>query len=241
MVYKTIILSDIHVGSSSSRWKECLDFLENQNFKLLILNGDILDGWKIKSIKNISDFIKFTKKILKIVKKKESKLIYIRGNHDDFLDGIIPFDLDNITITKDYIYESFDKKYYILHGDIFDVITTNLKILSKIGDIGYNFLLYINRLYNKWRKFRGKKYYSLSSKIKNSVKSAVSYISSYEKELTKLAKVKKVDGVICGHIHHPEIKNIENTLYLNSGDWVESLTALVENLDGEWEIIHYDE
>ena len=173
------------------------------------------------------------------MEKHKTGVIYVRGNHDDFLDNILPFVFGKIHLVKDYTYISKGRKYLILHGDIFDSITTNLRWLAKLGDVGYTFLLWLNKVYNVYRIRRGLPYYSLSQVIKQKVKSAVSYISDYEKELVKLARSKGCDGVICGHIHHPAMTQYGDVLYLNSGDWVESLTALVENYDGDWKIIYY--
>jgi UDP-2,3-diacylglucosamine pyrophosphatase LpxH len=142
---------------------------------------------------------------------------------------------------RDYVYESFDKKYYIVHGDIFDSITTQLKWIAKLGDIGYTFLLWLNKLYNQYRVARGLPYYSLSQVIKMKVKTAVKYISDYEEKLAELARSKGCQGVICGHIHQPEMRTIDGISYLNSGDWVESSSALVEETDGTWSIVYYHE
>ena len=142
---------------------------------------------------------------------------------------------------NDHIHESFGKKYFVVHGDIFDPVTTRLKWLAKLGDISYTFILWLNRHYNSYRVKRGLPYYSLSQAIKNKVKSAVSFISDYENQLSAVAKLKKCDGIICGHIHQPANKVIGDIHYLNSGDWVESLTALAETYEGEWKVIYYEE
>ena len=147
----------------------------------------------------------------------------------------------NIKIVKEYIHESHGKRYFVTHGDIFDSITTQMKWLAQLGDIGYTFLLWINSIYNGYRAKRGKPYYSLSQSIKQKVKSAVSYISDFEHELVKFARAKKCDGVICGHIHHPANTFYDGIHYLNSGDWVETLSALVEDEEGNWNIIRYEE
>jgi len=175
------------------------------------------------------------------MEKYKTKIIYLRGNHDDFLDNILPFMFGDINVVKDYIYESKGKKYLVIHGDIFDAITTNLRWLAMLGDVGYTFLLWLNKIYNNWRIRKGLPYYSLSQVIKQKVKSAVSYISNYESELVNLARKKGCNGVICGHIHHPVITQYGDILYLNSGDWVESLSALVENYKGEWELVYYSD
>jgi UDP-2,3-diacylglucosamine pyrophosphatase LpxH len=128
-----------------------------------------------------------------------------------------------------------------VHGDVFDSVTTNLKWVAKLGDVGYTFLLWLNQRYNNYRLKRGLPYYSLSQAVKAKVKSAVSYIDDFEKQLVCLANIRKCDGIICGHIHHPALKKIGNIEYMNSGDWVETLSALVETYEGMWEIVYYNE
>jgi UDP-2,3-diacylglucosamine pyrophosphatase LpxH len=240
--YKTIVLSDIHLGTKSSKAKEVVRFLKNNTCDNLFLNGDIIDGWQLKKGgKWKKKHTRFFRVVLKMMEKYKTKIIYVRGNHDDFLDNIIPFVFGEITIVKDYIYVSKGKKFLVVHGDIFDAITTHLRWLAMLGDVGYTLLLWINKVYNNWRIRRGLPYYSLSQVVKQKVKSAVSYISNYEKELVNYCRKKECDGVICGHIHHPAITQYGDTLYLNSGDWVESLTALVENYKGEWDIVYYED
>lgn len=242
--YPTIVLSDIHLGTSSSKTKEVTNFLKSVNCKRLILNGDIIDGWALRkggTRKWQAKHTDFFKIIMKMMEKQGTEVIYVRGNHDDFLDGLIPMTFYNIKIVKEYIHESHGKRYFVTHGDIFDSITTQMKWLAQLGDIGYTFLLWINSIYNGYRAKRGKPYYSLSQSIKQKVKSAVSYISDFEHELGKFARAKKCDGVICGHIHHPANTFYDGIHYLNSGDWVETLSALVEDEEGNWNIIRYEE
>jgi UDP-2,3-diacylglucosamine pyrophosphatase LpxH len=240
--YKTIVLSDIHLGTKNSAAKEVSRFLKYNTCDSLILNGDIIDGWQLrKGGKWKKKHTRFFRVVLKMIEKHKTDVLYLRGNHDDFLDNIIPFVFGDIRIVKDYIYTSKEKKYYIIHGDIFDAITTNFRWLAKLGDIGYTLLLWINKIYNHYRLRKGLPYYSLSQVIKQKVKSAVSYISDYENELVKLARSKGCDGVICGHIHHPAITMYGDIVYMNSGDWVESLTALVENFNGDWKIVRYSD
>jgi UDP-2,3-diacylglucosamine pyrophosphatase LpxH len=239
--HKTIIISDVHLGTSGSKAKQLVRFLKQNTCENLILNGDIIDGWQLQrsSGKWKRKHTRFFKLILKMVDKYKTKVIYLRGNHDDFLDQILPIRIGKISIMRDYIYESAGKRFYITHGDIFDSITTKLKFIAKLGDIGYTFLLWLNKCYNQYRAKRGLPYYSLSQKIKAKVKSAVSYIDDFEKELANFARVKECDGIICGHIHQPAIKEIDGIIYMNSGDWVESLTALTEDFKGNWELVHY--
>jgi len=238
--FRTIVISDVHLGTSASKAKELVRFLKKNTCDTLILNGDIVDGWRLrKSGKWKKKHTRFFRVVIKMIEKIKTEVIYIRGNHDDFLDTIMPFFVGNLSIRKDYVFQSHGKKYYVCHGDVFDSVTTNLKWLAKLGDIGYTFLLWVNKIYNNRRVRKGLPYFSLSQKIKQKVKGAVSYISDFEEELVDLAKAKNCDGVICGHIHHPAIQSYDNILYMNSGDWVESMTALAENEDGEWQIIYY--
>jgi len=240
--YKTIVLSDIHLGTEGSKAKEVTWFLKHNICEKLILNGDIIDGWQLKkSGRWKNKHTKFFKRVLKMIDDHGTEVIYLRGNHDDFLDQIIPMQLGKISVQRDCFIESGDKKLYVIHGDVFDSITTNLKWIAKLGDIGYTFLLWLNQRYNKYRERRGLPYYSLSQAVKSKVKSAISYIQDYEEQLAIMARIKKCDGIICGHIHQPALKTIDGILYMNSGDWVESLTALVETREGEWKIVSFEE
>jgi len=241
--YRTIVLSDIHLGIKASKAKEVVHFLKNHKCETLILNGDIIDGWQLrKNGKWKKQHSNFFKHVINLISKaKCDEIVYLRGNHDDFLDEILPFSLGNFKIKKHHIHYGVEKKYFVTHGDIFDNITTKLKWVAKLGDVGYTFLLWLNRHYNIYREKRGLPYYSLSQIVKAKVKSAVSFINDYENALVKVARSRKCHGIICGHIHQPVIKNIDGIEYLNSGDWVESLTALVEEADGKWKIVYYQE
>lgn len=235
--HKTIVLSDIHLGSKWSKTKEVICYLKYNTCDTLFLCGDIIDGWSLRrgnKIKWKKRHTRFIKKILDI--QHSTQVVYLRGNHDDFLDRLMPIKFGNIEVVKDYVYESFGKRYYILHGDVFDTVTSNFKFLSKLGDIGYDLLLQINKFYNYRRIKKGLPYYSLSREIKAKIKASVSYISDFEEHIVEIAHKKKCQGVICGHIHHPEKKEYGEILYLNSGDWVESLSALTEDMQGNWEI-----
>ncbi len=240
--YRTIVISDVHLGTAGSKAKELVKFLKTNTCDRLILNGDIIDGWQLKKNgKWKKAHTRFFKRIIQMIEAHNTEVIYLRGNHDDFLDHLIPFRLGNISIQLDYTLQSNDKKYYVVHGDVFDTVTTNLKWIAKLGDIGYTFLLWLNQRYNNYRLKRGLPYYSLSQAVKAKVKKAVSYISDFENQLSGLAEIKKCDGIICGHIHQPAMKKIGNLEYMNSGDWVESLTALVEDYEGHWEIVYYED
>jgi len=241
--YKTIVLSDIHLGIKASKAKQVVHFLKHHKCETLILNGDIIDGWQLRKNgkwkKQHSNFFKYV--INLVAKSKCEEIIYLRGNHDDFLDEILPFTLGNFKIKRHHIHYGVRRKYFVTHGDIFDTVTTKLSWLAKLGDVGYTFLLWLNRHYNTYREKRGLPYYSLSQAVKAKVKSAVSFISDYESELSQVAKARKCHGIICGHIHQPAIKMINGIEYMNSGDWVESLTALVEDSEGNWKIVYYQE
>lgn len=166
----------------------------------------------------------------------DTKIIYVRGNHDDFLDRVIPLAFTNISVVKDYIYTSGEKRYYVLHGDVFDKVTSSMSWLAKVGDVGYSFLLWANKIYNHRRLKKGLPYYSIAREIKLKVKASVSYISDFESHIVDIARKKGCQGVICGHIHDPEKKMIGDVLYLNSGDWVESLSALTEDYEENWDV-----
>ncbi len=237
---KTIIISDVHLGTKGSKSKELVRFLKQYRCKNLILNGDIIDGWQLKkSGKWKRKHTRFFTKILKMIEDDGTRITYLRGNHDDFLDQVLPFTVGNLTICREFIYESNGKKYYVVHGDVFDSITTQFKWIAKLGDIGYTFLLWLNRQYNYKRLKKGLPYFSLSQKIKGKVKKAVKYIDDFEIQLASMARYKNCDGIICGHIHQPAKKVIDGIHYMNSGDWVESMTALVEDNEGEWSLVYY--
>jgi UDP-2,3-diacylglucosamine pyrophosphatase LpxH len=230
------------LGTKGSKAKEAARFLKQYSCENLILNGDIIDGWQLKKSGVWKrKHTRFFNRLLKMIDQDKTKVFYLRGNHDDFLDQILPLQIGNLSIQNDMIYESLGKKYFVTHGDIFDNVTTNLRWIAYLGDIGYTFLLWLNRLVNYHRLKRGMPYFSLSQYIKGKVKSAVTYIDQYEKELAKMAKAKGCDGIICGHIHKAENRLIDGIEYLNSGDWVETMSALAEDHDGTWQLIHYNE
>lgn len=241
--YPTVVLSDIHLGSEHSRTEEVTRFLRHIDCDRLILNGDIIDGWQLQKPgkrwkQKHTDFFKV---LMKMMEKKGTRIIYVRGNHDDFLDNLIPFRFSNLSLVKDYLLTSHGKRYLVTHGDVFDAITTHMRWLARLGDVGYTLLLWLNKVYNRRREKQGKPYFSLSRHVKHKVKSAVSYISAFEKELAALAAKRKLDGIICGHIHQAANVMYGSVHYLNAGDWVESLTALVETEAGEWQILTYRE
>lgn len=240
--YRTVVLSDIHLGSKYSKVVQVSEFLSSIDCERLILNGDTVDGWQLN--KNDYKFwgveqARFFRIMLNMMEKQGTMVYFLRGNHDDFMDKIIPMEMGTIHILKDMVIESGGRKYFVTHGDVFDSITSNMKWLAKLGDVVYNILLLINVIYNRIQSLMGRPYYSFSQAIKNNVKKAVANASDFDKMLTDMARAKKCDGVICGHIHRPEDRMIDGIHYLNSGDWVETLSALVEDFDGNWKILFY--
>jgi UDP-2,3-diacylglucosamine pyrophosphatase LpxH len=240
MQYKSIFISDVHLGTRFSKTEQLLNFFKEHESENLYLVGDIIDGWAIKRKwvwpQGHSDVIQ---KILRKA-RKGTKVYFVVGNHDEFLRPFLPLVLgDNLEIQNEFDYIDMQgKRYCVTHGDFFDSITMTKKWLSVLGDYGYDLLLHLNALINKVLKFFGyRRYWSLSKYIKDNVKKSVSFIGDFEGILSNFAKNKGYDGVICGHIHKAEIKDIHGIRYLNSGDWVENCTAVVETMEGEWKIL----
>ena len=230
MKYKAIIVSDLQLGTKDSKAKEFIDFLDTHPTDLLILNGDIIDGWALnRGAKWKKQHTKVISKLLKI--SNNTKIIWIRGNHDEFIAEFIGSHFGNISIMEDYVLHIGDKKYFIFHGDVIDVFITKYKWLAKIGSIGYDMALWLNRWYNRYRAWRKLPYQSISQDIKQGVKAATNYINDFETAAIKMAHKNNCDGVICGHIHQPSDLIINNAHYLNSGDWVENISAILINKD----------
>lgn len=238
--HKTIVISDVHLGSKWSKAKQVTDFLTQHTCETLILCGDIIDGWLImrgRRKKWSEVHTNFFRQIAKIA--DNTKIYYLKGNHDDFIDRIMPFSFHNVSILKDLVYESLDKKYYVFHGDALDNITSGYKWLAKMGDLSYNALLHLNKPINAFRKKRGLPYYSFSAAAKQRTKNSVSKMSGLDKGIKDLVKQNGCTAAICGHTHSPEIRQIDDILYLNSGDWLESLSALSEDFEGNWQLHYY--
>jgi UDP-2,3-diacylglucosamine pyrophosphatase LpxH len=238
--FRTIIISDVHLGTHDCKIEEVNHFLKYTQSEKLILNGDIIDGWKLKQGGHWpKTHTRFIRLILKKLEKKDTEVIYLRGNHDDVLAKFLPIAFENLVIVEDHVHHGVRGDYFVLHGDVFDTITKNFVFLAYLGDWGYRALMRLNRLYNRWRAWRGKDYYSLSKAIKARVKQAVNHVSNFEDHIAELAKSRNCIGVMCGHIHTAADRMIDGVHYLNSGDWVESLTAVVEHFDGRFEIIDF--
>lgn len=237
---RTVIISDVHLGTSDSKVNEVNHFLRHVHCAKLILNGDIIDGWQLtRSGQWQKPHTRFVRIVLKMMEKKDTEVVYLRGNHDDVLASFLPLDFENLRIVEDHVHEGPAGRYLVLHGDVFDVVTKNFVFLAHLGDWGYRALLGINRLYNVWRSWRGLKYWSLSRAIKARVKKAVNHVSNFEEHIARLARERGCIGVMCGHIHTAADKRIGDIHYLNSGDWVESMTAVVEHWDGRYELIEF--
>ncbi len=240
---RTVFLSDIHLGTPDSKADEVVEFLKHIRCRKLVLNGDIIDGWALKrGARWTSGHSRVIRKIIKMTERDKTEVVYLRGNHDEILERFLPMSFGRIHLTKEHIHIRPDgKRYLVVHGDGFDSVSTHHRWLALLGAVGYDFLLKVNRVYNQYRAWRGKEYFSLSKRVKAKVKSAVSFVDRYEDLLQDLARLRKCDGIICGHIHTPEDKSVGGIHYLNSGDWVESLTAIIEHHDGRMELVKYGE
>lgn len=238
-----VVISDVHLGTYGCHAKQLLTYLNSIEPKHLILNGDIIDVWQFSKRYFPKSHMQVIKKIVSFA-TKGTKVTYITGNHDEMLRKFTDTKIGNIAVVNKLVLELDDKKAWIFHGDVFDASIQNAKWLAKLGGYGYDLLILINRFTNWMLVNLGKERYSLSKRIKNSVKSAVKYISNFEKTATDLAIENGYDYVICGHIHQPKNEIVESkkgkTHYLNSGDWVENFTAL-EYQFKRWKLYKYSE
>lgn len=240
MHYKSIFISDVHLGSRDCKAVELIAFLKANSCENLFLIGDIIDGWKIQQNRWRWDQ-NHTNVIRTILgySKKGTRVIYVAGNHDEFLRVFMPYEpFGNVEVHNQYSYKALDNKtYLVVHGDMFDGINRIVPWISFLGDQAYDLILSINTKYNWFRRKLGFGYWSLSKYLKYKVKQAMSFMFQFEHNIVEYCKKRKFDGVICGHIHHADIKVIDNVIYMNDGDWVESMTALVEHENGTWEIV----
>jgi len=239
-----LVLSDIHLGTYGCHAKELLQYLKTIKPKTVILNGDIIDIWQFSKRYWPKAHMKVIRYLMQWM-SKGVKIYYVTGNHDEMLRKFVGFKMGSLKIVNKVILDLEDgKKAWFFHGDVFDVTMQHSKWLAKLGAVGYDTLILINRFANfiseKIFK-RGK--LSLSKKIKNSVKSAVKFVNNFEQTAADIGISNQYDYVVCGHIHQPEMRTIENAqgkiIYLNSGDWIENLTAL-EYVNGDWKIYHFD-
>ncbi|ADE13913.1 metallophosphoesterase [Nitrosococcus halophilus Nc 4] len=238
--YRTIWLSDIHLGSRGCNAEFLLDFLTQVEAERLYLVGDIIDFWKLK---NGWYWPKLQNEVVRNVLQKAAngtEVIYIPGNHDEFFRDYVGKNFGGIRIEAQAIHVTEDgRRFLVLHGDEFDSIVCHSKWVALIGGHAYDMLLVFNRWFNFFRRKLGFPYWSLSAYLKHKVKNAVNFISNYEQALVHEAKRQGVGGIICGHIHKATVEDFEGVLYCNTGDWVESCTALVENKAGQLAILHW--
>jgi UDP-2,3-diacylglucosamine pyrophosphatase LpxH len=241
LAYRAIFISDVHLGTRDSQANKLCDFLKHNTCETLYLVGDILDIWKIQQNRWRwqQSHTNVIRRIL-TASKRGTRVVYIAGNHDEFLRPLMPYDIGfgNIEIANQATHIGVDgRRYLVVHGDLFDGITSIAPWLGFLGDKAYDVVLALNTRFNWLRHKLGFGYWSLSQYLKQRVKSAVDFIFEFEKNLVGYCKKRGFDGVICGHIHHAEIKTVDGIAYMNDGDWVESCTALVEHWDGQWEIV----
>ena len=239
--YKSVFISDLHLGSKHCNADKLLKFLDDLETEKLYLVGDIIDGWRLqKKWYWPTKHNKIVQKLIKIAKRSE--VIYITGNHDEFLRTIPDINIGEVTVYNRFDHIGVDgKRYLVTHGDMFDHLmrTRSGRFVMHLGDIAYDGLLYLNRLVNVLRKIFNRPPWSLAKFLKNKAKVAATYIGDFEQEMAMYCKKKGYDGIIVGHIHSANIKEIDGIIYMNDGDWCESCTALVETKAGTFEIIHY--
>lgn len=236
-----LVLSDLHLGTFGCKARELNRYLSSVEPEMLILNGDIFDLWNFKK-KNFPDtHMRIVKQIMRM--SERIPVYYILGNHDEALRQYAPFSMGNLHLVNQLEIEIDGKQYWFFHGDIFDASMQYAKWLAKLGGWGYDLLILTNHHVNRVLKFFGRPRMSFSKRIKNSVKKAVKYVCDFECTAAEIALEKKVDYVVCGHIHQPQIRRIgqgdKAVTYLNSGDWIENLSAL-ELKDGQWNLYQYD-
>jgi UDP-2,3-diacylglucosamine pyrophosphatase LpxH len=239
-----VVISDVHLGTYGCHSKELLKYLKSIKPKMLILNGDIIDIWQFSKSYWPETHMKVVRRILKFV-SEGVPVHYLTGNHDEMLRKFADFDLGSFHLRNKIVLNIDGKKAWIFHGDVFDVTMQHSKWLAKLGAVGYDTLILINSLANWLLTKMGREKMSFSQKVKGKFKDAVKFINQFEQTAADLAVEKKYSYVICGHIHHAEIRDMQSTdksgsvTYLNSGDWVESLTALEYN-HGEWTVFKYE-
>jgi len=235
---RTVWISDLHLGTPGCQARALLDFLRTTRCHTLYLVGDIVDGWQLRRSwywpQAHNDVVQ---KLLRKA-RKGTRVVFVPGNHDEFARRYVSHNFGGVDVVDECIHVTADgRRLWVTHGDLFDGVIQCAKWLAYVGDIAYELTLKVNRWFNQARARLGFPYWSLSKYLKLKVKRAVSYVSDFEVAVAREARRRGADGVVCGHIHHAEIRDIEGVLYCNDGDWVESLTALVEHHDGRLEII----
>jgi UDP-2,3-diacylglucosamine pyrophosphatase LpxH len=235
---RSLFISDVHLGTRGCQADKLLSFLRVYDADTIYLVGDIVDGWALKSTWYWPQAHNDVAQKLLRKSRKGSRMIYIPGNHDEFLRDYLGTHFGGIDVVEDAIHVGANgKRYLVVHGDLFDVVIRHARWLALLGDKAYDAAIWLNTLFNRVRRACGMTYWSLSQWAKFKVKNAVSFVGEYEHTLAAEARRHGVDGVICGHIHHASIHNDFGLAYLNCGDWVESCTAIAEHFDGRFEII----
>ena len=239
--FRTIFISDIHLGTPGCQALALMDFLRTHPSDTLYLVGDIIDGWQLRRRwywpQAHNDVVQ---KLLRRV-RKGCRVIYVPGNHDEFARDFIGHHFGGIEVVQEAVHVTADgRSLWIIHGDYFDAVVQCAKWLAYLGDNLYEFTLRMNRHLNSLRGRLGLPYWSLSAYLKQKVKTALNYVTDFEEAVANEAKKRGHDGVLCGHIHRAEMRMINGVLYCNDGDWVESRTALVEHYDGRLEILHWE-
>jgi UDP-2,3-diacylglucosamine pyrophosphatase LpxH len=240
--YRSVWISDLHLGTPGCQAIALLDFLKHVDCEHLFLVGDIIDGWQLRRHwfwpQTQNDVLQ---KLLRKA-RKGTRVVFIPGNHDEFARRYVGHNFGGIEVAEDWIHQTADgRRLWITHGDLFDGVIQCAKWLAHVGDSLYEFTLKLNRYLNSLRARLGLPYWSLSKYLKLKVKRAVSYVGDFEVAVAREARKRGVQGVVCGHIHHAEMRDIDGILYANDGDWVESRTALVEHADGRLEIVDWSE
>lgn len=235
---RTVWISDLHLGTPGCQARALLDFLREVECETLYLVGDIIDGWQLRRSwywpQAHNDVVQ---KILRKA-RKGTRVVFVPGNHDEFARKYVTHNFGGVDVVDDCIHLTADgRRLWITHGDLFDGVIQCARWLAYAGDVAYEFVLKVNRGFNRARARLGLPYWSLSRYLKLKVKRAVSYVNDFERAVAHEARRRGADGVVCGHIHHAEMRTIDGVLYCNDGDWVESLTALVEHADGRLEIL----
>ncbi len=235
---RTLFISDLHLGTPGCQAERLLDFLRTYSADTIYLVGDIIDGWHLKTSwhwpQTHNDVVQ---KLLRAC-RKGSRLIYIPGNHDEFLRDYYGTHFGGIEVMEHAIHVTADgQRYLVIHGDLFDFIIRHARWLALLGSAAYDLAIWINTHFNRMRRAFGMTYWSFSQWAKSRVKNAVVFIGEFEQALSAEARRHGADGVICGHIHHAAIRDLDGTRYINCGDWVESCTAVVEHFDGRLEIL----
>ncbi|KZB56541.1 UDP-2,3-diacylglucosamine diphosphatase [Thalassospira xiamenensis] len=238
--YRTVWISDVHLGTRGCQADLLLDFLNEVTADTYYLVGDIIDGWRLKKSWYWPESHHAVITTIMDKAKNGAKVIFVPGNHDEFAREFVDMTFGHVEVKMNDIHETADgRKLLIIHGDEFDGVVKYAKWLAYLGDTAYNLAIVLNRYYNGIRRRLGYGYWSLSAYLKNRVKNAVQFVCNFENAVAHEAAKRKVDGVVCGHIHHAEKRMIGDVLYCNDGDWVESCTALVEDKTGKLELLYW--